>query len=92
MSPPTLKALMLDLSLFKESLLKDPDEEVIFVLGVVYGQEAFKGSARTFKECDLFQDWNLGKQLLPSCFTVYTCCPLLEIENAAYELLYGKVV
>ena len=43
MSPPSLEALMSDSSLFEEPVFKEPDEEVIFALGAVYGQEALKG-------------------------------------------------
>ena len=40
--PSFLKALMLDLLLFEEPLLKDPDEEVISLLGFVYKKKVTK--------------------------------------------------
>ena len=35
-SPPSMEALMSDLSLFEDSLLKEPDEEVISELEAIY--------------------------------------------------------
>ena len=37
-SPPSLEALMVDLTLFEELLLKDLEEEVIIGLDSMYGQ------------------------------------------------------
>ena len=39
----SVEALMFDLSMFEEPLLKEPDEEVLTSLGEVYGKEAIKG-------------------------------------------------
>ena len=52
---PSLKALLLNLLLFKEILLKDADEEVISALGAVYGHEAFKGMRELLKDATLFK-------------------------------------
>ena len=41
-SPPSLEALMADSTLFEESLLKDPKEEVIAGLASMYGQAVTK--------------------------------------------------
>ena len=38
-SPPSLEALMFDLSLLEEPLLKDSDKEVLTSLGEVYDKE-----------------------------------------------------
>ena len=42
-SPFSLEVLMSDSLLFKEPLLKDQNEEVIYALGVVYGKQALMG-------------------------------------------------
>ena len=57
-SPPSLEALMLDTLLFEESLLKDPNEEVISALGVVYGEEALKGVQELLKDATPFRMTN----------------------------------
>ena len=54
-SPLSLEALMSDLLLFKESLFKDLDEEVISALEAVYGQEALKGVKELLKDATPFK-------------------------------------
>ena len=54
-SLPSLEALMFDLSLFEESLLKDPNEEVLSSLGAVYGEEVVKGVQELLKESTPFE-------------------------------------
>ena len=49
-SPPSLEALIADLTLFEEPLLKDPEEEVISGLVSVYGKVV------TQKVLDLLRD------------------------------------
>ena len=54
-SPPSLEALMSDLSLFKELLLKDPDEVVISALRAIYEREAFEGVQELLKDSTPFE-------------------------------------
>ena len=54
-SLPSLKALMTDPSLFEEPLLKDPDEEVISLLGFMYGKEVTKNVQDPLKDSAPFQ-------------------------------------
>ena len=54
-SLPSLKALMTDPSLFEESLLKDPDEEVISFLGFMYGKEVTKNVQDPLRDFAPFQ-------------------------------------
>ena len=46
---------MSDYSLFEEPPLKDPNEEVISALGVVYKQEALKGVQELLKDATPFK-------------------------------------
>ena len=41
--PPSLETFMSYLSYFKEPLLKEPEEELIFSLGAVYVEKAIEG-------------------------------------------------
>ena len=54
-SSPSLKALMSDLSLFEESLLKNSDKDVISSLGSVYRNEVMKKVKDILKDSTPFQ-------------------------------------
>ena len=54
-SPSSLKALLLDRSLFEEPLLNDLDEEVISSLGFVYGKEVIKKVLNLLRDSIPFQ-------------------------------------
>ena len=46
---------MMDSSLFKEPLIKDPDEEVISLLGSIYGKEVTKKVQDLLRDSTPFQ-------------------------------------
>ena len=54
-SPPSLEALMSNLSLFEEPLLKDSNKEVLISLAEVYGKEAIKGVQELLKDATPFK-------------------------------------
>ena len=54
-SPPSLEALMSDLSLFEELLLKGSDEEVLSSLGALYVREAIKRVHALLKDATPFK-------------------------------------
>ena len=54
-SPPSMEALMSNSSLFEKPLLKDLDEEVISLLGAVYGEEVLKRVQELLNDVTPFQ-------------------------------------
>ena len=53
--PPSIEALMSDLSMFEEPPLENPDEEMVSSLGVVYEVEAIKGVLELLKDATPFK-------------------------------------
>ena len=66
-SPPSIEALISDLSLFEEPLLKDLNEEVISSLGSVYGKEVTK------KVEDLLRDSTPFQMVASVSILLYLC-------------------
>ena len=92
-SPPSLEALMSDLLLFKEPLLKDSDSEVISSLGSMYGKEVTK------KVQDLLRDSTPFQMAVAVSILLYLCWSfsffVLDTATATDEhfwLLYGEVL
>ena len=78
-SPPSLEALMSNLSLFDEPLLKDPDEEVLTLLGEVYSKEAIKGVQELLKDATPFK--------MAASLSTFPICCLLSIYVYTFYLL-----
>ena len=92
-SPPPIEALMSDLSLFEEPLLKDLDKKVISSLGSVYGKEVMK------KEYDLPRDSTPFQMAASISILLYLCWSflfsILDTATAAdkhFLHLYDKIL
>ena len=93
--PPPLEALMSNSLLLKESLLKDPNEEVIFALGAMYEKEASKGVQEFLKDATPFKMTTSVSIFFYLFLTISTFCSLPDIAIAVVEHvwhLYGEVL
>ena len=80
--PPSLEALMSNLSLFDEPLLKDLDEEVLTLLSEVHGKEAIKGVQKFMKDAIPFN-------MMTFVSTFPICCLLsMDIPFICYMLYF----
>ena len=89
----SIEALMADLTLFKEPLLKDPKEEVISGLVSVYGKEVMKKVQDLLRDCTPFQMAALEILCLYFLFSIMSLFLLLTttVSNKHFRHLHGEV-
>ena len=98
MSPPSLEALMSDLSLFEEPLLKDLEKEVFTSLGEVYTKKAITRVQELLKDVFPFKMAASVNTFLFVVYSVFMYIPFIYymiyfviLADEHVQRLYGEV-